>query len=144
MTPTSATTAPIELSADIRAFLDEVKPAVVATVRRNGSVQMNPIWYDRDGNDIRINATVSRWWGKRLSPGSEVTLFFIDPANMWRWLEVRGRVASKGTEGGEEHIDTLSHRYLGSDYANHDPSDPRLLLTVEPIAVHGTFNGNAR
>jgi hypothetical protein len=114
-------------------------PAVVSTTRRDGSIQMNPIWFDRDGNHIRLNATVSRWWGKRLEPGREVTLFFIDPTNMWRWLELRGRVVSKTREGGEEHLDTLSRRYLGRDDSNHDPEDPRILIVVEPVAVHGTF-----
>jgi PPOX class probable F420-dependent enzyme len=124
----------------MRAFLDEVMPAIVGTSRRDGSVQMNPIWYDRDGEVIRLNPTVSRLWGKRLEPGRRVTLLFIDPNDMWRWAEIVGRVESKSTDGGEEHIDRLSRRYLGRDYANHDPDDPRQIVVVRPERVGGTID----
>ena len=130
----------VELSDAMKAFLDEVKPAVVGTTRRDGSVQMNPIWYDRVGNQIRLNPTVSRMWGKRLEPGREVTLFFIDPTNMWRWAEVRGRVVAKTLEGGAEHIDLLSQRYKGQLYDDHDPNDPRQVVTVDPVRVFGTID----
>lgn len=132
-----------QLSAEMREFLDEVKPAIVGTIRKSGTAQLNPIWYDRDGDLIRINPTESRKWGKRLKPGSQVTLLFIDPTNMWRWAEIRGRIVSKSREGGEEHIDTLSRRYLGADYQQHNPDDPRLLVVVEPERVGGTFADQA-
>lgn len=141
MTQLRDQTEQVELSDRMREFLDEVKPAIVGTARRNGTIQLNPIWYDRDGNRIRINPASSRNWGKRLDQGSEVTLLFVDPANQFRWAEVRGRVLSKTLEGGEEHIDTLSRRYFGQDYGNHDPDDPRLLVIVEPTHVFGSIDG---
>ena len=129
----------ITLNEDLQAFLGQPIPAVVSTIRKDGSIQMNPVWYDVEGNRIRLNPTVSRWWGKRLEAGAEVTLFFIDPNNMWRWAEIRGRVVEKTAEGGEEHIDLLSRRYLGRDYADHRPDDPRQIVIVEPVQVAGTF-----
>lgn len=132
----------IELSERMRTFLDEVKPAIVGTVREDGSVQMNPVWYDRRGDEIRLNPTVSRRWGKRLEPGSEVTLLFIDPEDQWRWAEVRGRVASKTTAGGSDHIDTLSRRYLGRAYADHRPDDPRQVVTVVAERIGGTIDAD--
>ncbi len=131
----------IQLSKELQSFLGQPIPAVVSTVRKDGSVQMNPVWYDVHGNQIRLNPTVSRRWGKRLAPGTEVTLFFIDPTNMWRWAEIRGRVTEKVKEGGEEHIDALSRRYLGRDYADHRPDDPRQIVVVEPTHVGGTIGG---
>lgn len=89
----------VVLSDRMRAFLDEVKPAIVGTTRHDGTVQMNPIWFDRDRDLLRLNATVSRRWGKRLDPGSSVTLLFIDRADMWRWAEIRGRVPSRDAGG---------------------------------------------
>ncbi|HVL54412.1 MAG TPA: pyridoxamine 5'-phosphate oxidase family protein [Vitreimonas sp.] len=130
----------IRFSEELRAFLDEVMPVVIGTTRRDDSVQMNPIWYDRDGDRIRLNPTVSRRWGKRLEPGASVTLLFLDPGNMWRWAEIRGRVVSKTLEGGEAHIDLLSRRYLGRDYTAHDPHDPRQVVVVEPEQIGGTFD----
>jgi len=35
------------LNDSLRNFLDEVMPAIVGTIRSDGSVQMNSIWYER-------------------------------------------------------------------------------------------------
>ena len=131
------------LNDSLRNFLDEVMPAIVGTNRFDGSVQMNPIWYERRGDEIWLNPATSRAWGRRLMPGVPVTLLFVDPANQWRWAQIQGEVLEKTREGGAEHIDRLSQRYLGRPYAQHDPADPRLLVRVRPTRVTGTFREEA-
>ena len=133
-----ATTYPA-LSEPLRSFLDEVMPAIVGTSRRDGSVQMNPVWYDRRGDEIWLNPTLSRAWGKRLEPGRRVTLLFIDPTNQWRWAQIQGEVLEKTVEGGEQHIDDLSMRYLGQPYSDHRADDPRQIVRVRPVRVTGSF-----
>ena len=128
------------LSEPVRTFLDEVMPAIVGTSRSDGSVQMNPIWYDRRDDEIWLNPASSRAWGKRLDPGKRVTLLFIDPKDQWRWAQVQGEVIERTTEGGERHIDELSQRYLGRLYADHRPEDPRQLVRVRPIRITGSFD----
>ena len=127
------------LKEPLRAFLDEVMPAIVGTSRRDGSVQMNPVWYDRRDDEIWLNPTVSRAWGKRLDAGRRVTLLFIDPKDQWRWAQIQGEVIEKTIEGGEQHIDELSQRYLGRPYADHRADDPRQIVRVRPIRVTGSF-----
>lgn len=131
------------LNDSLRNFLDEVMPAVVGTNRSDGSVQMNPIWYERRGDEIWLNAASSRAWGRRLRPGTAVTLLFVDPANQYRWAQVQGQVLEKTGRGGAEHIDRLSNRYFGRPYGQHDPADPRLLVRVKPTRVTGTFRQEA-
>lgn len=139
MTTTIHELAALQLTDDQAAFLDEVMPAVIGTVRSDGTVQLNPIWYERRGDELWLNATRSRRWGSRLNPGTAVTLLMVDPANMWRWAQVQGRVIEKTEEGGAEHIDHLSQRYLGSDYRNHQDADPRLIVRVVPTRITGSF-----
>ena len=127
------------LNDDVRAFLDEVMPVILGTTRSDGTVQMNPVWYERRDGEIWLNAATSRAWRKRLEVGDGVTLLFIDPANMWRWAQVQGVVSDMGTDGGEDHIDRLSRRYLGRDYSDHRPEDPRVILKVRPTRVTGSF-----
>lgn len=131
------------LNDSLRNFLDEVMPAIVGTNRSDGSVQMNPIWYDRHGDEIWLNPASSRAWGRRLKPGVPVTLLFVDPANQWRWAQVQGEVLEKTSDGAAEHIDRLSQRYFGRPYAQHDLADPRLLVRVRPTRVTGTFREEA-
>ena len=134
-----ATLTQTTLSEPVRTFLDEVMPAIVGTSRSDGSVQMNPIWYDRRDDEIWLNPASSRAWGKRLDPGERVTLLFIDPKDQWRWAQVQGEVIERTTEGGEQHIDELSQRYLGQLYADHRPEDPRQLVRVRPIRITGSI-----
>jgi PPOX class probable F420-dependent enzyme len=131
------------LNDSLRNFLDEVMPAIVGTNRSDGSVQMNPIWYERRGDEIWLNAASSRAWGRRLRTGTPVTLLFVDPANQYRWAQVQGEVLEKTGEGGAAHIDRLSHRYFGRPYGQHDPADPRLVVRVRPTRVTGTFRQEA-
>jgi PPOX class probable F420-dependent enzyme len=127
------------LSDAMRDFLDETMPAIIGTSRSDGSVQMNPIWYDRRGDEIWVNPTVSRAWGKRLDPGKPVTLLFIDPTNQWRWAQVQGEVIERTIEGGAQHIDDLSQRYLGRPYGDHRPDDPRQVVRIRPVRVTGSI-----
>ena len=130
----------VRFSAPMREFLDEVQPAIIGTTRADGTIQMNPIWYERREDEIWINGTGSRKWGQRLAAGTSVTLIMVSPSNMWRWAQIQGVVLDKSFDGGEEHIDRLSQRYLGTEYANHQPDDPRLVLRIEPIRITGTID----
>jgi PPOX class probable F420-dependent enzyme len=143
MTTTTADQAASVMTDDVKAFLDEVQPAVIGTIRADGSVQMNPVWFERRGDEIWLNPASSRRWGTRLDPGARVTLLMVDPRNMWRWTQIQATVIEKTRSGGEEHIDRLSRRYLGRDYANHMPDDPRLVVRVRPERVTGTFSDTA-
>ena len=130
----------VRFSASMREFLDEVQPAIIGTTRADGTIQMNPIWYERRDDEIWINGTGSRKWGQRLAAGTPVTLIMVSPSNMWRWAQIQGVVLDKSFDGGEDHIDRLSQRYLGTEYANHQPDDPRLVLRIEPIRIAGTID----
>lgn len=131
------------LSEPLRQFLDEVMPAIVGTTRSDGSVQMNPIWYERRDDEIWLNPASSRAWGRRLEPGARVTLLFVDPKDQWRWAQIQGEVLERTDSGGEEHIDRLAQRYLGTDYTWHDDADPRLVVRVRPTRVTGSFSEDA-
>lgn len=131
------------LSEPLTTFLDEVMPAFVGTTRSDGTVQMNPIWYERRHDEIWLNAASSRRWGKRLMPGAPVTLLFVDPADQWRWAQVQGEVIERTARGGEDHIDRLSRRYLGRAYTDHHPDDPRVVIRARPVRITGSVGQRA-
>jgi hypothetical protein len=60
-----------------------------------------------------------------------------DPSNPSRYFAVRGEVVSVTSEGGAEHIEQLSQRYLGTAYPWYGGRDQtRLILTIEPHKIH--------
>jgi hypothetical protein len=63
----------------------------------------------------------------------EVTVTIWDAANPYRYAEVRGKVSGQVRgDQAREHIDTLSQRYMGQDYAGAIESE-RVVLRIDPV-----------
>jgi PPOX class probable F420-dependent enzyme len=114
------------------------KPIIcaLATAMPNGQPQVTPVWFDYDGEHIRINTARGRQKDRNMTRNAKVTAFFIDPTNMHRWAEIRGRVADITEEGADAHINALSHRYNGKDFTFR-PDQTRVIYKIVPEKVNG-------
>ena len=55
-----------------------------------------------------------------------------DPANPIMFTQVRGRVVGMTSDGGEESIDSLAHKYTGQPYAWYGGhKQTRLIVSIE-------------
>ena len=53
--------------------------------------------------------------------------------NPYEYLEVRGRVAERTTDGADEHIDSLAKKYMDKDsYPFRQPGEQRVIIRFEP------------
>jgi PPOX class probable F420-dependent enzyme len=110
--------------------------AHLATLMPGGQPQVTPVWVDYDGRHILINTAVGRQKDKNLQRDGRVALSMIDPENPYRYLEVRGRVAERTSEGAEQHIDKRAKKYLGQDkYPYRQPGEVRVVYRIEPEHV---------
>src|SRR5258708_5908064 len=100
----------------LSAFLDEPLPITVGTARKDGSVQMNPVWFEPRDGQIWLNGGPDRGWVKHLRRDPRLTLLLVDPKNQFRWAQIQGRLAGTETEGADDHIEHLSQRYTGGAY----------------------------
>ena len=99
----------------------------------NGQILSHVMWVDADDDQLLINTEVHRAKYKAVQQHPEVTVTLWDADNPYRYAEVRGRVI--GEVRGDEarrHIDTLSQRYLGTDY-QADIESERVVLRIEPV-----------
>jgi PPOX class probable F420-dependent enzyme len=119
----------------LQAFLAEPLPVVIGTTRRDGSVQMNPVWYEYRDGQIWVNGGPNRDWVKHMRRDSRVTLLVLDPKNIFRWVQIQGRLADETTQAADEHIERLSQRYTGGPYRN--PKIDRLIVRIDPERVTG-------
>ena len=103
----------------------------------DGRPQVTPVWCDFDGRHVRINTAVGRQKDRNLVRDGRVALSIADPDNAGRYLEVRGRVVERTLQGADEHIDSLSRKYLGTDYPYRQANEQRVLYRIEP--EHFTF-----
>ncbi|HET6199488.1 MAG: PPOX class F420-dependent oxidoreductase [Candidatus Acidiferrales bacterium] len=114
------------------------KPAFanLATVMPDGSPQVTPVWVDFDGSHILFNSALGRVKDKNIRRDPRVSVAIQDPANPYRYLEVRGRVVEITEKGADDHINKLSQKYLGKPvYPFRQPGEVRVLYRIEPEHV---------
>jgi PPOX class probable F420-dependent enzyme len=129
----------LQIGPRLKAFFDEPLPMIVGTTRRDGTVQMTPVWYEYRDGQIWLNGGPKRDWVKHMRRDPRVTLFVVDPKNMFRWAQIQGRLADTDAGGGDDHIEHLSQRYTGGPYRN--PKVDRLIVRIEPDRITGMESG---
>ena len=131
------------MSREVEDFLGEVITAVVGTKRSDGSVQLNPCWYEYRDGLLWLNSAEGRQWPDHVREEGRVTLFMGDPGNPWRWAQVQGRLVDWTHEGADEHIDRLSLRYTGNPvYQARKEGEQRVILRVAPERITGPVTGS--
>jgi PPOX class probable F420-dependent enzyme len=123
------------LTEQAKALLDGKNFASVATLMPDGSPQVAPVWVDRDGDIVVLNATVSRQRSKNLKRDPRVALCVFDQANPYSKVLIRGKAVEITKKGAEEHIDKLSMKYHGRKYDYHHADDPRVIIRIQPEHV---------
>jgi PPOX class probable F420-dependent enzyme len=114
------------------------KPAFgnLGTLMQDGSPQVTPVWVDYDGRYVRINSARGRVKDKNIRRDPRVSVALQDPANPYRYLEIRGKVVEITEKGADDHINQLSKKYLGKDvYPFRQPGEVRVLYKIEPEKV---------
>ena len=79
--------------------------ASLTTVMADGTPQVTPVWFDYAGGKLRVNTAKGRVKARNLKPGVAVALAIMDPDNPYRYVQIRGRVASATENGADAHID---------------------------------------
>jgi hypothetical protein len=110
--------------------------ANIATVLKDGTPQVTPVWFDYSGGKIRVNTARGRVKARTMRTGVCVALAIMDPDNPYRYLQVRGRVVKITEAGADAHIDSLAKKYLGQDkYPFRRPGDVRVIYEIEPASA---------
>lgn len=112
---------------------------VLATLMPDGDPQVTPVWgMVRDGN-IVINTATGRQKDRNLEARPHATILVLNPDNSQDWIEIRGRVIERTTEGADADIDALAKKYIGADrYPWRQPGEQRVTYVIEPVKIaHG-------
>jgi PPOX class probable F420-dependent enzyme len=110
--------------------------AHLATVMRDGSPQVTPVWFDYADGKIRVNTAKGRTKARNMQEGARVALSILDPDNSYRYIQVRGTVSRVSEEGADAHIDGLAKKYLGKDsYPFRQAGEQRVLYEIEPRSI---------
>jgi len=103
----------------------------LATIMPDGSPQNTPVWFDHDGEHILINTNEGRIKDRNMKERPKVAVVIQDPADPFRYLQIRGEVVGFTREGADEHIDMLCHRYRGKPW-DYRPGQKRIIFKIRP------------
>ena len=111
----------------------------VATRRADGSVQLNPVWFELKDGFVWLNSNTSRTWPKNLQRDREVTMLLVDPRVPDRYAQIHGRLVSLIPDPQHEFIDRLAERYTGKKFRDLEPDEHRITLKIQPVTVTGAM-----
>jgi len=127
----------VDLPDPLIALLRRPSTCFIATTMPDGSPQLTQTWVDTDGENIVINTVRGYQKVRNLERDPRVAVTVSDPDNPFRYYAVRGRVLAVTAQGGAEHIEALSQKYLGGPYPWYGGRDQvRLILTIGADAIH--------
>jgi hypothetical protein len=117
-----------------RDLLTSTALAHVATLGPDGEPQTNPVWFDWDGAYILFSQTTNRQKYRNLQRDGRIALSIVDPANPYRYLEIRGAVERIEPDPDLAFINKMAQKYLGQErYPYHQPGDERVVVIVKPM-----------
>jgi PPOX class probable F420-dependent enzyme len=116
---------------ELRRFLTKPRPAVVGTVRADGSPVTTPCWYGVD-DDGRIILSMGRESHRlrhlRAEPRVALTVLGED---WYTHLSVLGRAVEFRSDDELADIDALSHRYRGAPYEDREYRGMTVLVEID-------------
>ena len=119
------------LKRETRAF------AHLALTLADGTPHVSPVWFDFDGTHFIFNTARGRVKDKVLHRRGAVALSISDPADPYKYMLVRGRVAVETEEGGYDGICDLNEKYHGDrDY----PKKPEVRVIYKVLPEKFTFS----
>ncbi len=105
----------------------------LATLMKDGTPQLTPVWFSADDQYIYINSARGRVKDRNMRRNPHVAFVIQDPKDPYRYLQVRGTVVDITTEGAREHIDYLAKKYTGAGrFSSPDPLEERVKYTIRP------------
>ncbi len=121
----------MSLSPEVKKLFEDKNLAFVATLMKDGSPQITPIWIDIENDVIIINTAEGRTKQKNLSRDPRIAISVVDRNNPYNMVTIRGRVIEQTTVGADLHIDKMAKKYLGVDkYPFARPGEKRILLKI--------------
>jgi len=125
----------MKLSEKAATMIDGKNFGHVAFVTPRGDPHVSPVWLDRDGDLILINAAEFRQKIRFLKAGQKVMISITEQKDPYNKVLIRGHVVEITKDGALEQNDRMAMKYLGT---MDDPSRPvgdRVLLKIQPDKI---------
>ena len=128
---------------DIPQSFRDLLDAQVATLATNGSgghPQVSEIWFLHEDGMLRLSLNRSRQKVRNLQRDPRCTLFLLDLANPYRYVEIRAD-AEMAPDDDYAFAGRLGAKYDADVRAMDGPGESRVVVTLRPVKVNAVNIG---
>jgi PPOX class probable F420-dependent enzyme len=109
----------------------------IATVMKDGSPQVSPVWADFEDGYILVNTAEGRIKHKNILRDPRVAISVVDQKNPLDMTTIRGKVTQIIPDYQYNHANKLTKKYMGKDmYPFRQPGEKRTILKILPQRVY--------
>jgi PPOX class probable F420-dependent enzyme len=123
-----------EIPASHRDLLDG-EFATLATIGPDGRPQLSEVWFLTEGDTVVTSLNTSRQKTKNLRANPAVTVFLLDLAVPYRYLEIRGD-AEITPDDDYAFAGRLGVKYQADLRAHDQPGQSRVKVTIHPTRIN--------
>jgi PPOX class probable F420-dependent enzyme len=108
----------------------------IATVMKDGSPQLSPVWADYEDGYIMVNTAEGRVKHKNVLRDSRVAISAVSQNNPLDMTTIRGKVIEIVQDYDYVHINKLTKKYMGvENYPFRQANEKRIVLKIKPEKV---------
>lgn len=115
---------------DYRRLLELPLYGHLGTIRPDDTVQVTPMWFEFDGETIRFTHTSRRQKYRNLQHNPSMSLSILDPENVFRYLEVAGRLIDVVPDPEGAFYVRLQNRYGNASTTPPPDKADRVILVM--------------
>jgi len=119
-----------QLSAEIKALVRGANFGHLATLMRDGTPHVDPVWIDIEGETILVCSGVGSLKAKNTKRDPRVGLSVIATDNPYKEAQLRGRVVEHRSDSNFTIIDRVSHKYTGKPFPFREKPAERIVLVI--------------
>ncbi len=123
-----------EIPASHRDLLDG-EFATLATIGPDGHPQLSEVWFLAEGDTVATSLNTSRQKTKNLRANPAATVFLLDLAVPYRYLEIRGD-AEITPDDDYSFADQLGAKYQSDVRSRDQPGQSRVKVTIRPTRIN--------
>ena len=115
--------------------------ATLATIGSDGRPQLSEVWFLAENGEVKFSLNTTRQKTRNLMRRPEATVFILDLANPYRYLEIRGD-AEVVPDDDYAFAAKVGAKYGGADLRARDqPGETRVAVTIHPARVNAVTMG---
>jgi len=108
----------------------------IATLMKDGSPQLSPVWADYEDGFVMINTAEGRIKHKNVLNDARVAVSVVANENPLDMITIRGKVVEILSDYDYVHINKLTKKYMGiENYPFRREGEKRIVFKIKPNKV---------